>query len=84
MTIQQLDDDVEMSVRNQQLKDQVAENIEFNPTDTPGIKFDNVTFGWSKKETLLQQVSFQFAPGDKVAIVGKVGSGKSSLLLAML
>ena len=40
--------------------------------------------GWTKNESVLRNISFKFKPGDKVAIVGKVGSGKSSLLLAVL
>lgn len=32
----------------------------------------------------MRDVSFKFNPGDKVAVVGKVGAGKTSLLLSVL
>lgn len=36
------------------------------------------------KSVILEGLSFHVRPGELVGIVGKVGSGKSSLLLALL
>ena len=44
------------------------------------IKFDNVSFGYSKKRTILEDVSFEIPAGHKVAVIGKSGSGKSTLV----
>ncbi|KAJ2246737.1 Canalicular multispecific organic anion transporter 1 [Coemansia sp. RSA 455] len=49
----------------------------------PSISMDNCSFRWEKKATLLKQVSLSATDGDLIAVVGKTGSGKSSLLLAM-
>ena len=35
-------------------------------------------------ETVLREVSFEFRSNEKVAIIGKVGSGKTSLFLTIL
>lgn len=44
------------------------------------IEFRNVTFTYpGAPKPTLQDVSFAIAPGEKVAIVGKVGSGKTTL-----
>ena len=47
----------------------------------PGeIVFDNVTFGYKEGQPVLHNVSFRLRPGERVAIVGWTGSGKSTLI----
>ncbi|MBP9763595.1 MAG: ABC transporter ATP-binding protein [Candidatus Pacebacteria bacterium] len=49
-------------------------------TGAPLIKFDNVSFAYPDTDTLvLKDVSFEIKPGEKVAIVGKSGNGKSTI-----
>jgi ABC-type multidrug transport system fused ATPase/permease subunit len=45
-----------------------------------GITFDRVSFGYSKDEPVLHEVSFAIEPGQVVGIVGPTGSGKSTVL----
>ncbi|KAJ2732125.1 Multidrug resistance-associated protein 1 [Coemansia sp. BCRC 34962] len=40
-------------------------------------------FRWNKKASILKKVTFKVAGNDLVAVIGKTGSGKSSLLLAL-
>ncbi|KAJ2039269.1 Multidrug resistance-associated protein 1 [Coemansia sp. S3946] len=49
----------------------------------PSITINNCSFRWEKKAALLKQVTLNAAAGELVAVVGKTGSGKTSLLLAM-
>lgn len=44
------------------------------------VEFRNVTFGYVKDNPVLKDVSFVVKPGEKVAILGATGSGKSSLI----
>lgn len=44
------------------------------------IEFRNVSFAFNKESLpVLQNVSFRIKPGEKVAVIGRIGSGKSTL-----
>lgn len=47
---------------------------------TTGIKIHNLTFGYFDDQPVLQNVSFSVVPGEHVALVGRTGAGKSSIL----
>uniref|UniRef100_A0A8C2PX42 ABC-type glutathione-S-conjugate transporter n=1 Tax=Cyprinus carpio TaxID=7962 RepID=A0A8C2PX42_CYPCA len=54
-------------------------------SDVDGVVFENGTFSWSKDgPPCLKRISVRVPCGSLVAVVGHVGSGKSSLLSAML
>lgn len=44
------------------------------------IEFENVWFAYNKENYVLKDVSFSVKPGEKVAIVGATGAGKTSLI----
>lgn len=44
------------------------------------IAFDNVTFGYDPAYPVLRDVSIQVKPGEKLAIVGPTGAGKSTIV----
>ena len=43
------------------------------------VKFNNVTFAYPGKESVLKNINFTLKPGQKIAIVGSSGAGKSTL-----
>ena len=43
------------------------------------IKFDKVKFGYSKNKTIVNNLSFEVKPNEKVAFVGKSGAGKTTI-----
>jgi len=45
-----------------------------------GIEFKNVTFGYDPYTPVLKNVSFRIEPGQFIGIVGKSGSGKTSII----
>ena len=43
------------------------------------VSFRNVTFGYRPNQTILRDVTFHAEPGEKIALVGPTGSGKSTI-----
>lgn len=44
------------------------------------VSFENVSFRYpGSKESALENISFKIAPGERVAIIGRVGSGKTTV-----
>ncbi len=51
---------------------------------TVGLALEHVSFAYADGETVLDDVSLTVAPGEKVALVGASGGGKSTLVQALL
>jgi ATP-binding cassette subfamily B protein len=48
------------------------------------IRFEDVTFSYVEGEPVLRNVSFEVRPGQRVAIVGATGSGKTTIVSLLL
>lgn len=48
------------------------------------IKFKNVNFFYNENKKILNNISFEIKQGEKVAIIGKMGSGKSTILKLLM
>ena len=44
-----------------------------------GIEFDHVTFGYTADESVLKDISFQLQPGKSLGLLGRTGSGKTTI-----
>jgi ATP-binding cassette, subfamily C, bacterial len=51
---------------------------------TVGLVLENATFSYGDGDTILDNVNMCIAPGEKVALVGASGGGKSTLVQALL
>jgi ATP-binding cassette, subfamily B, multidrug efflux pump len=51
-----------------------------SPAHASEIRFDHVTFGYKPNEYVLKDLTFTLRPGEKVALVGPTGAGKSSII----
>ncbi|KFM06516.1 Canalicular multispecific organic anion transporter 1, partial [Aptenodytes forsteri] len=59
--------------------------IHHNPIAGSAVRFLEATFAWEQDgNAAIRDVTLDIAPGSLVAVVGAVGSGKSSLVSAML
>lgn len=50
----------------------------------PRLAFEHVGFRYEENREILQDVSFHVEPGEKIAIIGQNGSGKSTILNLLL
>ncbi|XP_047509490.1 multidrug resistance-associated protein 1 isoform X4 [Pieris napi] len=61
------------------------ESVEHDPKDPNPLSMENCNFSWGDTpEPILKNINLQVPKGHLVAVVGAVGSGKSSLLSALL
>jgi ATP-binding cassette subfamily B protein len=49
-----------------------------------GLQFDDVHFSYRQGDPVLRGASFRVAPGERVAIVGSTGAGKTTLISLLL
>ncbi len=56
----------------------------FEGRQTVGLALERVSFAYGEGEPVLDQVSLDIRPGEKVALVGASGGGKSTLVQALL
>lgn len=58
-----------------------AQTLQDSDAVTPGeIRFKNVSFGYKADDYVLENLDFTIRPGEKVALVGPTGAGKSSII----
>lgn len=48
------------------------------------IEFQNVSFRYGNGEPIVKNISFRIAPGEKIAIVGPTGAGKTTIISLLL
>ena len=49
------------------------------PAQPLGLAFDNVTFSYNGTDSVLNELSFQLNPGSVLGLLGRTGSGKTTL-----
>ena len=60
---------------------QQAQNLPSGKKDHEGvIEFDHVWFAYNEGDPVLRDISFEIKAGEKVAIVGATGAGKTSII----
>jgi len=58
-----------------------AKTLKGSDVVVPGeIRFSNVSFGYKADDYVLKDLDFTIRPGEKVALVGPTGAGKSSII----
>ena len=56
------------------------ENSSVPDKNSGTVTFQNVSFGYTPDKTLMKDVSFSILPGQKAAVVGPTGAGKTTLV----
>ena len=68
-------------------EEEVVEDVK-NPISTEGIEgaveFDHVRFGYNEDKIIINDFSINIKPGQKVAIVGPTGAGKTSIVKLLM
>lgn len=77
------------AVRVFEFLDEREETPDTNESKSAGaidgtVEFVNVKFGYVPYQTLMQNVNIKIMPGNKVAIVGPTGAGKTTLINLLL
>lgn len=65
-------------------EDQTAENLVPADAVTGNVQFDHVSFGYNPDQTIIRDFSAQVKEGQKVAIVGPTGAGKTTMVKLLM
>ena len=74
--------------------ERIFEFLEFEDEQNPstrqlttikdGITFDNVSFSYTPNEKIIKDLSFDVKKGEKIAIVGETGAGKTTIVKLLM
>lgn len=67
----------------QEIAKENYEKAEIQPEHV-GVRVHEVTFGYTEKENVLENISTEIQPGEFVAIIGESGIGKTTLIRLMM
>lgn len=73
----------ELPVEESKIMNEKKTDSERTSEENPLISFENVSFAYDDKK-VLKDLSFQICEGEKVAILGENGAGKSTILQLLL
>ena len=65
-------------------------NVEENPSEeqikeiNEEISFENVNFGYNEDELIIKDLTFKVKKGEKIAIVGETGAGKTTIVKLLM
>jgi ATP-binding cassette subfamily B protein len=59
---------------------ETSQNPEATTINKGEVEFRNVTFGYDKNRPVLRNITFRAKPGERIAILGATGAGKTSLV----
>ncbi len=81
-----MDDFIESMTYLERILETIDEPITIKNIENPvkkeiigDIKFNDVVFSYNEDKIILDKVSFEIKPGEKIAIVGETGSGKTTI-----
>jgi len=81
-----MDDFIESMTYLERILETIDEPITITNINNPvkkeidgSIKFKDVVFSYNEEKVILDKVSFEVKPGQKIAIVGETGSGKTTI-----
>lgn len=69
---------------NEEEEDQIAENPADVNTITGAVTFDHVHFGYNPEQIIIHDFSAKVEPGQKIAIVGPTGAGKTTMVKLLM
>ena len=74
--------------------ERIFEFLEFDDEENPSTKeiadikeeitFENVSFGYTPDEKIIKNLSFEVRKGEKIAIVGETGAGKTTIVKLLM
>ncbi|WP_246469322.1 ABC transporter ATP-binding protein [Cohnella nanjingensis] len=67
------------------LRSEIADGDEDELPDGPlSVSFERVNFSYNEDQRILHDISFELKPGERLGLIGRTGSGKSSISRLLL
>ena len=75
-----MNEPIEIRDPEHSLQQHLTSGIQSNGKHTGEIRFEHVWFAYKEDDYVLKDLDFTIKPGEKVALVGPTGAGKSSII----